>query len=436
MQLFEELESEVRGYCRSWPTVFERARGWTLIDESGREYLDFFAGAGALNYGHNHPVLMDRLRSHLDSEGIIHGLDMATTAKREFMERFRSVVLEPRNLDYKLQFPGPTGTNAVEAALKLARKVTGRHRVVSFTNAFHGMTLGSLAVTGNSMKRRGAGVPLTLSDSMPFQNFGDHDVDTLGFFGSMLSDDGSGVDIPAAVILETVQAEGGINVATDDWLRRLGDLCRSHGILIIVDDIQVGCGRTGPFFSWETAGLDPDIVCLSKSLSGSGLPMALVLLKPEHDIWEPGEHNGTFRGNNAAFVTASAALELFWTDDVLAKETAQKEIRLREGLEAVLDRHEGIFVEARGRGLIQGLQTARPEAAGEITAEAFARGLIIETAGSTGDVVKFLPPLIVDDDAIDRALQILADATDVVADRMDERLRVGRSSAQPQEVGS
>lgn len=436
LKLFEELESEVRGYCRSWPTVFDRAHGWTLVDEGGREYLDFFAGAGALNYGHNHPVLIERLMEYLGRQGIVHGLDMATTAKRDFMERFQSLVLEPRQLDYKLQFPGPTGTNSVEAALKLARKVTGRHRVVSFTNAFHGMTLGSLAVTGNSMKRRGAGVPLTMADSMPFQNFGDDDVDTLGYFSSMLADDGSGIDSPAAVILETVQAEGGINVATDDWLRRLGTLCKKYGILLIVDDIQVGCGRTGQFFSWESAGLDPDIVCLSKSLSGSGLPMALTLMKPEHDIWEPGEHNGTFRGNNAAFVTASAALDLFWSDDTMVSETARKATRLRAGIDALAADHDGVFVEARGRGLIQGLQTAVPELADEITAEAFARGLIIETAGSNGDVVKFLPPLIVDDEAIDRAVAIVAESTDAVVDRMGEDLRDRSGSLAAAEVGS
>lgn len=423
VKLFEELESEVRGYCRSFPTVFERAHGWTLVDESGREYLDFFAGAGALNYGHNHPALIERLQQYLSEQGIIHGLDMATTAKRDFMERFDSTVLKPRGLKYKLQFPGPTGTNSVEAALKLARKVTGRHRVVSFTNAFHGMTLGSLAVTGNSMKRRGAGVPLTLADSMPFQNFGDHDGDSLGYFASMLHEDGSGIDSPAAVILETVQAEGGINVATDAWLHRLGELCKRYGILLIVDDIQVGCGRTGNFFSWESAGIDPDIVCLSKSLSGSGLPMALTLIKPEHDVWDPGEHNGTFRGNNAAFVTATAALELFWQDDALTKETWRKADVLKTGLQKLADEHDGVFDEVRGRGLIQGLHTTAPELADAITTEAFERGLIIETAGSTSDVVKLLPPLIVDDDAIARALEVLTASTDAVVEQLGEDLR-------------
>jgi diaminobutyrate-2-oxoglutarate transaminase len=153
MDIFESLESEVRCYCRTWNTVFDRAAGSTIYGEDGREYLDFFAGAGALNYGHNHPALLQPLVDYLLSGAVVHSLDMKTTAKRRFLETFHDVILKPRNLDYKVMFPGPTGTNCVEAALKLARKVTGRPHVLGFTNAFHGMTLGSLAVTGNSMKR-------------------------------------------------------------------------------------------------------------------------------------------------------------------------------------------------------------------------------------------------------------------------------------------
>ena len=422
VELFERLESEVRGYCRSWPAVFDTAQGGTRRDEDGREYLDFFAGAGALNYGHNHPELVQRLMDHLGSGRIMHSLDMATTTKRELLETFECLVLAPRDLRYKVQFPGPTGTNSVEAALKLARKITGRHRVVSFTNAFHGMTLGSLAVTGNSMKRRGAGVPLTFSDTMPFESFGDHDTDSLEYFDSFLVDDSSGIDTPAAVIVETVQAEGGVNVASSEWLQRLDRLCKAHGILLIVDDIQVGCGRTGNFFSWEDAGIDPDIVCLSKSLSGSGLPLALTLMKPEHDVWEPGEHNGTFRGNNLAFTTATAALELFWSDDELSREVRRKEQLLRSGLDALAEQHPGLFDDVRGRGMIQGISTSVPEAAGEITAKAFERGLVIETAGSESEVVKLLPPLIVDDAAIARAFDILADSVDAVVDQLGDDL--------------
>jgi diaminobutyrate-2-oxoglutarate transaminase len=421
VQTFDVLESEVRGYCRSWPAVFDTAHGWTISDEGGRDYLDFFAGAGTLNYGHNHPVLIEALAEELKRGGLLHSLDMATTTKRRFLECFEELVLQPRGLNYKLQFPGPGGTNAVEAALKLARKVTGREQVVGFTNAFHGMTLGSLAVTGNSMKRQGAGVPLPFADSLPFCGFFGNDVDTIDYFEALLAD-GTGLDNPAAVIVETIQAEGGVNVADDEWLRRLDGLCKQHGILFVVDDIQVGCGRTGPFFSWEDTGIDPDMVCLSKSLSGAGLPFALTLLKPEHDVWEPGEHNGTFRGCNAAFVTATAALELFWTDDRLSKEVGRKATLVRDGLDTLVERHDGVYDEVRGRGMIQGLATTVPEAAHEVASAAFDRGLLVETAGPSDEVVKLLPPLIVDDDAIGQALEILDDATGAVIDHLGEEL--------------
>jgi diaminobutyrate-2-oxoglutarate transaminase len=427
MQLFEELESDVRGYIRSWPTVFETGSGWTLTDERGREYLDFFAGAGALNYGHNHPALVDAAIEHLRSRRVVHGLDMATTTKRTFLERFDEVVLRPRGLRYKVQFPGPTGTNAVEAALKLARKITGRDRVVGFTNAFHGMTLGALAVTGNSMKRAGAGVPLTFADSLPFAGFLGDDPDTVGYFEAFLAD-GTGLDTPAAVIVETVQAEGGINVAGFGWLRRLDEACKRHEILLIVDDIQVGCGRTGPFFSWEEAGIDPDIVCLSKSLSGLGLPFALTLMKPEHDVWAPGEHNGTFRGNNPAFATATRALELFWADEVLRREVDRKATLVRDHLTALATRHDGLFDEVRGRGLIQGVRATAPEVAELVTREAFERGLLIETAGPADEVVKLLPPLVVDDAAVAQAFEILDEASDAVVDKLGEDLRSSEPS--------
>lgn len=293
--VFESLESEVRSYCRGWPAVFDRARGSRMYDEDGHGYLDFFAGAGALNYGHNNPVLKRALLDYLERDGVTHSLDMSTTAKRAFLERFQDLVLRPRDLDYKVMFPGPTGTNAVEAALKLARKVKGRESVVSFTNAFHGMSLGSLAVTGNSMKRAGAGIPLVHGTPMPFDNYFDGRVPDFLWFERLLEDQGSGLNQPAAVIVETIQGEGGINVARPEWLRGLADLCRRRDMLLIVDDIQMGCGRTGTFFSFEEAGIVPDIVTLSKSIGGYGMPMSLTLFKPELDVWEPGEHNGTFR---------------------------------------------------------------------------------------------------------------------------------------------
>ncbi|MCM9083067.1 diaminobutyrate--2-oxoglutarate transaminase [Streptomyces spororaveus] len=408
LSVFETVESEVRSYCRAWPVVFERATGSWLYDEHGHRYLDFFAGAGSLNYGHNNPVLKRALLDYLERDGITHALDMSTTAKRTFLETFRSTVLEPRALPYKVMFPGPTGTNAVEAALKLARKAKGREAVVSFTNAFHGMSLGSLAVTGNAFKRAGAGIPLVHSTPMPFDQYlGGRTPDFL-WFERLLEDQGSGLNHPAAVIVETIQGEGGINVARAEWLRALADLCRRRDMLLIVDDVQMGCGRTGDFFSFEEAGITPDIVTLSKSISGYGLPMALCLFKPELDLWEPGEHNGTFRGNNPAFVTATAALETYWGDGVLRERTLVQGGHVESALRELCAEHGRLGATYRGRGMVWGIEFTHKERAAAVCRRAFEHGLLIETSGPEGEVVKLLPPLTITTDELDEGLDILA----------------------------
>ncbi|AYF77429.1 diaminobutyrate--2-oxoglutarate transaminase [Nocardia yunnanensis] len=411
--VFETLESNVRGYCRSWPTVFDTARGAWLTDENGKDYLDFFAGAGTLNYGHNNPVLKQALLDYLIGDGITHGLDMSTVAKRRLLESFRDLILTPRGLDYKVQFPGPTGANAVEAALKLARKVTGRTTVLNFTNAFHGMTLGALSVTGNAAKRAGAGVPLVHATPMPYDGYLEEPED-LSWMRRALDDSSSGLDKPAAVIVETVQGEGGVNVARAEWLRQLAELCAVRGILLIVDDVQMGCGRTGPFFSFEIAGITPDIVTLSKSIGGYGLPMALVLMRRELDQWAPGEHNGTFRGNNAAFVTAEVALRHYWSDDRLETATLAKGERVHRHLATLAAAHTG--VSTRGRGLVQGLVFEDASQATKVCRVAFEHGLLVETSGSCDEVVKLLPPLTVTDDEITHGLGILTRAVDIVRD--------------------
>ncbi|MFI6522690.1 diaminobutyrate--2-oxoglutarate transaminase [Spirillospora sp. NPDC050679] len=414
MDVFARMESEVRGYCRGWPTVFTTAQGSHITDENGRTYLDFFAGAGTLNYGHNDPRLKQRLLDYLAGDNIVHSLDMYTAAKRDFLVRFEETVLKPRGLDYKVQFPGPAGNHSVEAALKLARKYTGRETVVSFTNAFHGMTLGALAVTGNSMKRTGAGVPLGHGVAMPYDNYLDGRTPDFLLFDTMLDDSGSGLDKPAAVIVETVQGEGGINVATVEWLRGLADLCRRHDILLIVDDVQMGCGRTGSFFSFEEAGITPDIVCLSKSLSGYGLPFAVTLFRRDLDVWEPGEHNGTFRGFNPAFVTAAGALEEYWTDGALEQQTRAKGELVERGLNEIALLNAGAVDSVRGRGLAWGLVMNDPELAPKVCAEAFQRGLLMETSGPEGEVVKLLPPLTTAEADLTRGLEIIAESVGAV----------------------
>jgi diaminobutyrate-2-oxoglutarate transaminase len=410
VNIFESVESEVRSYCRGWPVVFDRATGSWMYDETGRPYLDFFAGAGALNYGHNNPVLKQAVVDYLMRDGVTHALDMQTVAKRDFLETFSEIVLAPRSLDYKIMFPGPAGANAVEAALKLARKVTGRESIINFTNAFHGMTLGALSVTGNSMKRGGAGIPLVHATPMPYDNYLDGKVEDFLWFERLLEDSGSGLNEPAAVIVETVQGEGGINVARDEWLRGLADLCRRHDMLLIVDDVQMGCGRTGPFFSFESAGITPDIVCLSKSIGGYGLPLALTLIRPDLDIWEPGEHNGTFRGINPAFVASTEALRTYWRDDKLEKSTLAKGEQVDRALSELAESYPGTPTRAKGRGLARGLSFENGELASTVCRAAFERGLLMETSGPDGEVAKVMPPLTVTDEELADGLDRLAAA--------------------------
>jgi diaminobutyrate-2-oxoglutarate transaminase len=406
--VFSTVESEVRSYCRNWPTVLTTAKDSWVTDIEGRRYLDFFAGAGALNYGHNNAQLKSALLEYLSGDGIVHSLDIATAAKQNFLETFDRLILKPRKLDYKIQFPGPTGANSVESALKLARKVTGRESIISFTNAFHGMTLGALSVTGNSMKRAGAGIPLVHATPMPYDNYFGGVTEDFHWFERVLDDSGSGLNHPAAVIVETVQGEGGLNVARLEWLQELANLCRKREILLIVDDVQMGCGRTGEFFSFEAADIVPDIVTLSKSISGYGLPMALTLLRPELDVWAPGEHNGTFRGHNPAFVTGAKALETYWKDQEFAAETADKGKLLRDGLDQIAASHDG--VSARGRGMAQGLKFDDADLAADVCRAAFERGTLMETSGPSDEVVKLLPPLTTSRSDLESGLEILAES--------------------------
>jgi diaminobutyrate-2-oxoglutarate transaminase len=414
--VFEQMESGVQSYARNFPVVFERARGPYLYDVAGREYLDFLAGAGTLNYGHNHPVLKSALLDYVASDGITHGLDLHTVAKERFLTAFQELIVEPRGLDYRVQFTGPTGTNAVEAALKLARNITGRHNVISFTNGFHGVSLGAMAATGNSHHRGAAGIPLTGITTMPFDGYLGDAVDTAKFLAQIIDDSSSGVDHPAAVIVETVQGEGGLNVASFDWLRAIEAVCKARDILLIVDDIQAGCGRTGTFFSFEPAGIKPDIVTLSKSLSGYGLPFAVTLFKPELDQWKPGEHNGTFRGNNHAFVTAATALEIFWRDDAFAAEVAKRGKQLRDRLTAIAASAPSGFFTVKGRGMMQGLECQDGTIAAAISAGCFEHGLVIETSGADDQVVKCLCPLTITPEQLDAGLDVVAaEAQKIVA---------------------
>ena len=408
--IFARRESEVRSYCRSFDAVFASAKGSHMTDVEGRTYIDFLAGCSSLNYGHNDPDMQKALVEHITADGITHGLDMYTSTKAAFLEAFERIILKPRGMDHKVMMTGPTGTNAVEAAMKLARKVTGRETIVAFTNGFHGMTMGALAATGNAGKRAGGGMALHGVVRMPFEGAFGPDVDTLAQIEAMLDNPSSGIDAPAAFLVEPVQGEGGLNAASADWLRGIARIAKKHGALLILDDIQAGIGRTGTFFSFEEMGIEPDLIPMAKSLSGMGLPFAALLVKPEHDIWKPAEHNGTFRGNTHAFVTARIALEKFWADDSFQKDVQRRgEIlgrRLREIAKAL-----GLGADSlKGRGMMQGIDVGGGKLADEICAEAFRNGLIIETSGAHDEVVKVLAPLTTPDAVLEEGLDILAAA--------------------------
>lgn len=403
--IFERRESVVRSYCRRIDCILDTAEGSVVRDNTGREYLDFVAGAGSLNYGHNDPDMRDALIAHIEHGGISHSLDMFSSAKGAFLTTFESLILRPRGMDYRVQFTGPTGANAVEAALKLARKVTGRTNVIAFTNGFHGMSQGALAVTGNRHHRGGPHNPLYGVTRMPYDGYLGDGVDTADLLDRMLRDPSSGLDAPAAILLETVQGEGGLNVASSPWLRRIAELARTSGALLIVDDVQAGCGRTGTFFSFEPFDIVPDLVVLSKSISGYGLPMALLLIRPEYDVWLPGEHNGTFRGNVHAFVTARVALEKFWSTGDFAADVARRSRLLTRRLAEVSDLVPGAFV--KGRGMMCGIDLGSGQRTEEVLRRCFAEGLMVEASGPYNQVVKPFPPLTTPDKVLDEGLDIL-----------------------------
>lgn len=405
--VFENHESTIRGYCRAYPTVFASASNARQTAEDGTSYLDFFAGAGVLNFGHNNPKMKRAMIDFLEADGVTHSLDTYTTTKREFIRRFHEVVLEPRGMDHRLQFMGPTGANAVEAALKLARLSTGRREIVAFSHGFHGMSLGALAATANHAFRQWAGVPLNDVLRLPFETAPGGRT-AIAEYAASLRDTSSGNTPPAAFIVEAVQAEGGVNIASREWLHEVQDLAREVGALFIIDDIQAGIGRTGSYFSFDGMGLDPDIITLAKGLGGFGTPIAMNLNKPGvDDNWSPGAHTGTFRGQGLSFVAGTVALDYFTDESFLAEVKAKGEV-IRERLEAIAADHPEWQV--RGRGMMQALDTGDGGFAKQAQTEAFNRGLLFGPCGTGGQVIKLIPPLTISREDLAEGLDLFEQA--------------------------
>lgn len=408
-ETFEKYESNIRSYCRKWPVEFVSAKGSIYKDTEGNEYIDFFDGAGALNYGHNPDYIKEKLIKYLESDGIVHALDMYTVPKENFINYFEEKILKPRKLDYKIAFPGPTGTNSIELALKLARKVKQRPYIWAFTGAFHGMTLGALALTTESAARKAAGVPLNYTVHIPAPYSMGGNFDSIAYMEQLLSDDHSGYEKPAAIIIETVQQEGGIHVFSKEFLKDLRALCDKYDILLICDEVQIGCSRSGTFFSFERADIVPDIVCMSKSIGGYGIPFAVTLLKKELDVFKPGEHNGTFRGCQLSMVAGLAALEMTVEQDIPAQ-VRRKEKIVKEYLDKEIKPLLKNKMEIRGIGLSWGIEFNDGKLARAVLDKCFEKKLIIELAGSYDSVLKIMPSLVIEDELLLKGLNIVKES--------------------------
>ncbi|EOX4973108.1 pyridoxal phosphate-dependent class III aminotransferase [Vibrio alginolyticus] len=425
-----EHESEVRSYPRRLPIAIKQAFGCLVEDTRGQIFLDCLAGAGTLALGYNHPEINQALKEQLDSGLPYQTLDIATSVKTTFIQSVKSFLPQELSENSVIQFCGPSGADAVEAAIKLAKQTTGRNTMFAFRGAYHGMTNGTMGMMGNlGTKARRTGLmsdvhfmPFPYNLRCPFGLGGDEGAKaSIRYIDRLLNDDESGIMKPAAIIVEPVQGEGGVVPAPAFWLRELRRICDEHGILLIFDEIQCGVGKTGYNFAFEESGIVPDILCLSKAIGG-GLPMSLLVINKQHDTWKPGEHTGTFRGNQLAMVSGAKALEIIQRDNLVEHANIAGQY-LRYGLESIQKRVNCI-AEVRGKGLMLGVEIktpngelnkfGEPQADSELTLSiqraALERGLIVEKGGREGAVIRFLPPLIISFEQIDFALRVFEDA--------------------------
>lgn len=424
-------ESNARSYPRRIPLALKRASGIHVEDVEGRRFIDCLAGAGTLALGHNHPVVIAAIRQVLADELPLLTLDLTTPVKDQFVQDLFGLLPEALAAEAKIQFCGPTGTDAVEAALKLVRSATGRSTVLSFQGGYHGMSQGALSLMGSlGPKRPLAGLlnngvqflPFPYDYRCPFGLGGVEGVKVnLHYLENLLNDPEAGVALPAAVIVEAVQGEGGVIPADLDWLRGVRRITEKAGVALIVDEIQSGFGRTGKMFAFEHAGIIPDVVVMSKAIGGS-LPLAVMVYRDWLDTWQPGAHAGTFRGNQMAMATGSAVMR-YLKEQRLPEHAAAMGERLREHL-LILQRDYPQLGDVRGRGLMLGVELVDPAGAPDaqghppqharlaplVQRECLKRGLILELGGRHGSVVRFLPPLIISAAQIDQVADIFGKA--------------------------
>lgn len=431
LQRQDTFESNVRSYPRKLPFAIQSAKGSIITDVEGKRYIDCLAGAGTLALGHNHPKVQEAILTTVASDLPLHTLDITTPLKDEFSQYLCHLLSSASNTDnYCLQFCGPTGADAVEAAIKLAKKVTGRSSIISFSGGYHGMSHGALAMTGNLAPKQGINGLMPHVQFLPYPNeyrcaFGltsDQSVQAhCHYFEHFLNDVESGVCRPAAVILEVIQGEGGVNPAPKPWLQHVRQVTKQLDILLIVDEVQTGFCRTGDWFAFEYADLDPDMVVMSKAIGG-GLPLAVLGIKKTYDAWQAGNHSGTFRGNQLAMATGLTTLKILKEDNVASqvKERGDWFIHALKSLQASYPQ----IGHVRGRGFMVGLEIIDPSmpalidgskpADGELAAKlqkrCFENGLILEKGGRSGSVLRFLPPLTISYDELISVIERLKKA--------------------------
>jgi diaminobutyrate-2-oxoglutarate transaminase len=417
-----DRETSALSYPRNLPIAVSRARGCFIEDVDGNVFIDFLAGAGVISLGHSHPELVATAKRQLDI--FIHGLDLPTTVKDEFVSAQLQMLPKGMRDRMRIQFCNPTGANAVDAALKLCKTATGRGDVIVFQGAFHGSSTAALSMTG------WVGQKERIANPMPGVHFFPYsyctrcpinlDQDTcatncVAVLENQLRDPHGGIAKPAAVVLEMIQGEGGVIPARRDFVARLRAITQELDIPLVADEVQTGCGRTGTWFAFEQYDIEPDIVVASKALSGIGLPIAVILYDERLDVWKPGAHSGTFRGNQLAFATGVEAIRIIERDNVLENVTIRGE-QAKHALTELRERYDHVL-DVRGTGLMWGIELADPmtrrprgDLARAVQRHCLEHGLILEVGGRADSVVRLLPPLVVTGEMLDTAIGIINDA--------------------------
>ena len=434
------LESNARSYPRRIPLSIARAKGIYIEDTKGNIFIDCLAGAGSLALGHNHPAIHQALKKHLSQDAPLLTLDLSTPTKDEFVSHLFDILPDRFSQQARVQFCSPSGADAVEAAIKLAKTATGRRSILAFSGAYHGMTQGTLSLMGNLSAKSPISnlmaevqfLPFPYLYRCPFGLSGEASIDAnLHYIDNLLSDPESGITAPAAVIVEAIQGEGGVIPAPNRWLQGLRTLTQAHDIPLIMDEVQSGIGRTGKMFAFEHAGITPDIIVISKAIGG-GLPLSVLVYKESLDTWQPGAHAGTFRGNQLAMAAGSATLECIQGQrlDLYAQSMGQ---RLANHLRGIQKNHAHLG-NVRGRGLMLGVEIINPrirqakqapptfpELAAKIQQQCLYKGLILEVGGRHGSTLRFLPPLIASETEIDTIAAIFQQAVKAAIGALDKK---------------